>query len=757
MGAGTLYVCVPSPRSPKAAEHSASESGAETMPLRLIAARGGVGIELYEPWSTGPLVLSELEWTLPGLSFPMDLSGGVREFRHHRGQLQHARIEVDLDKLAQWLSRRWRSSLGGLLQKVSVWPIHGGIGVGVQGETATVAFDCLWAPNGDTARWVVAQVRGVVERHAAPLAVVLTLLDTALEKRATRQGRILSADAIMRELLGQLLPPLGARIPASAGLWFSELMVQDERAWLNLDATPRPGALPPVTVKALELAELVASADDELVRGHFDEARERYMDALERAPRHPELCQAVAAIDKDFAERAEAALGLLVEALPATAYGLVGAELLAEVGDEAGAELSIQQQVVHERFAPLAAALWLRLSEQCKEPSRRLAALDRALAASPAHAQARWARFSLRQHQGDVNGALADAEHLEAAARGSGNKHRVLLEAARALEANGYVGPARRLYERALRYLPTDAQATLGLARAFARDGHGARALVLLQRAAEQSAEVEPLYSEIQLELGRLLADSGSELALAVARVRRVNGPARLVVPARALEARWRSQLGDQPGASLAFGRMRDAIELAQGPEPGWVDWLLEAGHWARQQGDLLGAERYLVAAEKVRPNLREVRQARALLASELVGAQRARVEPQATPEFVPSAEASAPQVGHEALAAADTAYEPAPDSEDLELRAERLKQELIVTGRLPDAQFKTLVQDLLSLARGPELHALLMGRYEDAVGDERQVLREMLTWALSRLADEAERVGAFDDAGLYRDQLAVL
>ena len=37
----------------------------------VIAARGGVGIELYEPWSSGPLSLSELEWTLPGLSFPM--------------------------------------------------------------------------------------------------------------------------------------------------------------------------------------------------------------------------------------------------------------------------------------------------------------------------------------------------------------------------------------------------------------------------------------------------------------------------------------------------------------------------------------------------------------------------------------------------------------------------------------------------------------------------------------------------------------
>src|SRR5690606_32152554 len=58
------------PTTPRSA---AAETGFSALPLRLIAARGGVGIELYEAQPFGPLTLSELSWSLPGLSFPLDL------------------------------------------------------------------------------------------------------------------------------------------------------------------------------------------------------------------------------------------------------------------------------------------------------------------------------------------------------------------------------------------------------------------------------------------------------------------------------------------------------------------------------------------------------------------------------------------------------------------------------------------------------------------------------------------------------------
>jgi hypothetical protein len=59
----------------------------QRVPLRLTASRGVLGLELYEPVELGPLTVTELALTLPGLKFPIDLSGGVPKFRHRRGQL----------------------------------------------------------------------------------------------------------------------------------------------------------------------------------------------------------------------------------------------------------------------------------------------------------------------------------------------------------------------------------------------------------------------------------------------------------------------------------------------------------------------------------------------------------------------------------------------------------------------------------------------------------------------------------------------
>ncbi|HEX2732962.1 MAG TPA: hypothetical protein VHM70_15240 [Polyangiaceae bacterium] len=721
------------------------------MPLRLTAARGGVGIELYETWSAGPLQLSELEWTLPGLAFPVDLSGGVREFRHRRGQLQHVRLDFELNALARWLNRRWRHALGGLSAPVAVWGLPSGVGVGVQGQAGVLAFDCLWAPDGERARWVVSSPRGVLDTGALPIISIMTLLDSAIAKFGTRRGRIVELADAAYKLLSEFLPPLGVRVPDTRGTWWSEMLVQNERASVRLGTTPRAGALGIAAVRQLELAQLIIEADDALVAGKSEDARNGYLEALERAPRHPELCLSVAAIDKDYAERAEAALGLLVESLPATTFGLVGAELLVEVGDEAGAELAIAQFAAQESFAPVAARAWLRLSERCSEPLRKLQALDRALGCSPRDVRARRARFQLRQHQGDVNGALADAEQLEALEQGSLNKHRVLLEAARVLEASGYVGPARRLFERALRYHPTDPVATLGLAKAFAREGNAGRGLVLLQRSAQRCTDEDPAYSEIQLELGRALAQTVGDYAAAIARVRRVNGAPQFVVEARLLEARWRIVLGDVAGANIAFARMREAIELAQLPDVGWAQWLHEAGAWSRQNGELRVAERYLALAERVRPNLPGVRRELRAVANELTERGRAEKSPGHAFESVQSdAPAELVDDAHETSEALEQPVDP-------EERAERLKSEFLARGRLDDDDFATLLDDLLQLGRGTELLALMLGRYEDAQGVERDDLRHELMQVLTRLAEQAERSGASDDAGLYRMQLDVV
>ena len=135
-------------------------------PLRLVAFRGGLGIELYEPVQLGPLRLEELTWSLPGVTFPLDLGGGVRAFRHRRGLLQRVMVSVGLPELEQWLSRRLdqQADLGALLRPVAVWPLPEGLGVGVFGERGVIAADLLWSPHEVDGGFVISRPRGVLEK-----------------------------------------------------------------------------------------------------------------------------------------------------------------------------------------------------------------------------------------------------------------------------------------------------------------------------------------------------------------------------------------------------------------------------------------------------------------------------------------------------------------------------------------------------------------------------------------------------------------
>jgi hypothetical protein len=92
-------------------------------------------------------------------------------------------------------------------------------------------------------------------------------------------------------------------------------------------------------------------------------------------------------------------------------------------------------------------------------------------------------------------------------------------------------------------------------------------------------------------------------LPAAIARLRQVSASSERVVEARYLEGLYRARLGDRVGASLAFARMREAIELASGRQPAWLGWLREASDNALGvDQDPLAAERHLAVAVRLAP-----------------------------------------------------------------------------------------------------------------------------------------------------------
>ena len=597
----------------------------QRVPLRLTVTRGVLGMELYEPIELGPLDVTRLSLTLPNLKFPLDLSGGVPQFRHRRGDLEHATLRTHWTRLARFFERRVGDVIGPLVRPLAVFARPQGIGVGLVAEGAALAFDLLWVPEERHARFVISEARGVGLSGPA-LGFALRTVDGIFRGLGVRKGRVISIPDAGAVLGRVLLPAVGARAPSARRVRFGMLSASADDLSLELDASFGPAELPANGARALELAQLVQAGDEALARGAVDEARAVYLAALEHAPRHPELVRLIADIDLQVPDRAEAALGMVVESMPATRAGLTGAELLWRLGDFDGARQAVSEAVEHEGYAPLAALIWCRLAERETSALERRAALDHAVALSPALELPRARRFLARLERGDSEGALADAEHLEAMTPGARGKHDKNLRAARAFSAAGFAREARRCFERALRYAPDDARATAGLARALLEAGLRERATTLLARAVALSERSGQADADALLDLAQVLASDLKDLPQAIARVRQVSAASPRHVEARRLEAYWRALLGDIAGASLVYGRMREAIELSSEIPANAAAYLVEAAEFELSaERDVLAAERHLAVALRVAPHDAHVTERYRAVAAQSVELHRQR------------------------------------------------------------------------------------------------------------------------------------
>ncbi|MCB9588706.1 MAG: tetratricopeptide repeat protein [Polyangiaceae bacterium] len=733
---------------------TASEAS-DRAPIRLAVARGALGLEVYEAVEVGPLKVHGLTISLPGLAFPVDLSGGVPVFRHRRGEFECAELELGMADLERWT----RTSLGHALGvsepvRATFWALPGGIGVGVAHGTRALAFDVLWAPMDDHARLVVSDERGV-GLGTPPLGPALRVMDSLLGRVAVRRGRVFEVEDVAHQLARAILPALGVRAASAIGVRLGGLEAETDRFRVRLDQRLPPPANGARVIRALEVAELASDADDQQAAGNIDSARQSYMEALERAPRHPVLARQVAEIDAWVEGRQEAALGLVVETGPVAECGVVGVELLAHSGDVSGALGAAEALATAEVYAPLASLMWLRLAELTLETGERFRALDQAVARWPGQASARWARLTARLGRGDVQGAMSDVEHLEAAAIGALARNTVCLHAGRRLLEAGFLKEAGKVFERALRYCPDDAEATWGLAKAFSDAGRGTRAAALLERAIELGEAQDRVPPGALLDLARVLSELG-DIPAAIARLRQV--PARVPeeLEARGVEARLRAKLGDLAGASLAFARLRDLVELEPSVDArSAASWLSEAARFEQdRQGDVMAAERHLAIALRRAPHDVEVATAYREVAAEVARLERARqaaLRQLSQTSYQPTALAEPPALEPEPERA-DTQAPPS-DPAELHAKVERLRSRLEADPD-DDATALELAIALERLERDLELFALLSARIEDVGPSEVDALRPLLIGVLMRLRDSALAEGRQGEAELYAMQL---
>ncbi|HEX7665073.1 MAG TPA: hypothetical protein VF407_11195, partial [Polyangiaceae bacterium] len=725
--------------------------------LRLAIGPAGVGIELGKEARLGPLRVTSLSVALPTTRFPVDVSGGVSRFRHKRGTLRELSLEVDLERAKKWGAREVRGIVAAGTSQLWLAVAKHGASIAVADEEgkSVLALDVAVEARGDSLAFYPLRARGV-GLPAPASALAIAALEALAGKTAVREGAAFVVESAVDSLARALLPEAGARAPETADVkWTSIAPARD--AWIlhasHVGAPFEPHAL---AARAHETAALLRAADDALHARQYDEARHLALALLERAPRHPEIVARIAEIDQHVGSRAESALGLVGEAErdPEFASPLrwARAALLAETGDVTGAIAAFASAAEREDAPVLAARGFEAAADLSTDPIEALAWIDRAVARTPSSRRLVARRLDLRLGAGRLDEAMADAERLEAQARGAKERYRAWMDVANAYKKAGFSTHAATFFERALRFAPDDVDALSGLGHALVREGRAARGVALLARALDladallrKGSALPEGYWRAVVELAEALADAMGDRPAAVARVRSVPNDVKEAPLARLLEGRWRADLGDLAGASLAFARLRELAEEAPAGTTDLVPFLREAATFEEAaRGDVLAAHRFAALALRLAPN------------DPTTAADYKRIAAK-----IPGLRAPAPVPAREAESA-EPPSTPAPitsvseeDLATLDARADELARKLQADAS-NEAVADELAAVLTKLGRDMEMFALVSARVEDAPDDTTRAkwLPRQIE-VLKRLENAARAAGEEHQALFYADARA--
>lgn len=599
---------VGAPESAEAAKPIAS--------LRLAIGRGGIAIELDDDVAFGPARLVDLSIRLPGLPFPLDVSGGVDRFRHRRGQLARLELDLDGDRLTPHLARAFRGVLTADTPEVWLAVERWGARVAVRSAAAplargprpVLAFDLVVDPGVRGVRLHVLRARGV-DLPAPARQLALKAVTAAAHRLAVREGGRFALESIPELVAEHLLPDLGVRMPAIDPLQFAWFATAHRAGSLVASRDPAP-ELDEQVLRARELHELVARVDDPLATDDLPRARAALLDALEIAPHEPALLHLLADLDRHAGSRAEAALSTLARSPRAARPidgGLAGA-LHEETGDTPAALATYTLTAERDDCSWLGAACFAKAAALCEQPFDALEWLDRAIVRDPTDVSVHGARVRVAFAAGRPGEARASVEHLDAMLTGAEAKYAVWVAAGQTASERGFGGEAIALFERALARVPDDPRALAGLGTTMLQERRIARGVALLHQALERAEDTNAPTSPIALALAKALADGLDNLPGAIARVRRVPSAAEEALEARLLEGRWRAALGDILGAGVAFAHFRELARTRVVPDSRIrgdlvASGLLEAARFERHQHhDILAAHAHASIGLELRP-----------------------------------------------------------------------------------------------------------------------------------------------------------
>lgn len=608
---------------PRGAPSEPLGPAASALPLRLSVGRAGLSIELTAAQDVGPaVVLEELSLGLESLSYPLDLSKGVKQFRNRRTRLDECALSVRLPALI--------ASLGELpygLERLTVKLRHeeprsraapsrdAVVGIVALGERVALSFD-LVLTFGRKPRFVLDEVTGL-GLPCSPLVAALSLVDVLAERvrevtgeaLLLREGRSCEVLGLPRAALLRVLPDFGLRLPKTEGCVLVGLDVDAGELrfrYARSDATEGVGRR---GLRLAGLAEHLRTADELLARGELAEARAAYLSAAEQAPREVSCLLALGHLDASFEERWESALSYFEEArvvLGDERSSSVELALAEHLGRGGRPPLAVEHYRVAARAVDPSIAGLALLAARELEPDvderRRL--LDEAIRRAPTLPVLSLERFRQALLEGDVGLATLDAERFLASARDEFETARLSSLLGHEYVARGFFERAIPHLQRALRVDPTSVEVRLALARALRERGEEARAVPLLVELAKdleagdarrlEARSVEATLADVRFQLAHLYGRVFDERSLAVAELRRIESRGEIGAAARLLEAELLFELGDGEGRLRAHLRLLEASEIGALSLGVAAPALLSAARLELERGDPALAGRLL-------------------------------------------------------------------------------------------------------------------------------------------------------------------
>lgn len=602
-----------------------------SLPLRLSVARGGLGLELARPIAAGPLLVDELEVELPGLNYPLDLSKGVKQFRSRRSILRYASLRIDTSSL----SRAWADALTtswGPGVRVRLRPVYDGAAeltstpdegarnsdgsAGVPSLCVTIhrgskvcAFD-LVVLSGTSPRIAIDGARALGFEEP-PLLLAMQAVDAGLRAAMagdvgvgvslSRTGRSIQMGGLAEAVALFVLPSLGCRLPQVTDQVVTSVQHAAGEIRIVLGRRGEPFSAGRRALWVVGVADFLLHADEALGRGELARARELYIEALERAPGHPEALLLLSELDLAAGNRGEAALSFLqeLEGLEGVRFSSM-ASARTKLALSRAISLTGRQEIVGETLARaltdesdavMQALIGMQLAHAEVDLIEKRQRLDAAVARAPFLKELRWARFWAALQMADFRTAAADAEQLEAAETKSFWRADVCHKVGMAFRTIARGDDAAKWFRRGLRLCPDDAGVMLRLAECLIDTGENVRAAELLQAAVqtmvaeveksdvprsadgendatnpERAETVREMLSEARFLLGQLLLREEKDAHSALVHLCAVETRSRVGTAARLAEAEIHHHRGQYSARDRVLSRLLEAVEMR------WID-----------------------------------------------------------------------------------------------------------------------------------------------------------------------------------------